>query len=82
MHNSSTWEAEAGRSLSLRPAWSTEQVPEQAGLPKETLSQGELIDTVSVLVCSPTSKCQLHLSSPQSPVNGEEMRQMLDQFYF
>ena len=24
--NPSTWEAEAGRSLSLRPAWSTEQV--------------------------------------------------------
>jgi hypothetical protein len=30
--NSSTWEAEAGGSLSLRPAWSTELVPDQPGL--------------------------------------------------
>jgi hypothetical protein len=28
----STWEAEAGRFLSSRPAWSTEWVPEQPGL--------------------------------------------------
>ena len=34
----STWEAEAGRSLSLRPAWSTERVPGQPGLHRETLS--------------------------------------------
>ena len=30
--NPSTWEAEAGGSLSLRPAWSTELVPDQPGL--------------------------------------------------
>jgi hypothetical protein len=30
--NPSTWEAEAGRSLSLRPALSTDQVPGQPGL--------------------------------------------------
>jgi hypothetical protein len=30
--NPSTWEAEAGGFLSLRPAWSTEQVPGQPGL--------------------------------------------------
>jgi hypothetical protein len=36
--SSSTQEAEAGKSLSLRPAWSTEQVPGQAGLHREVLS--------------------------------------------
>jgi hypothetical protein len=36
--NSSTWEVEAGRFLSLRPAWSTEWVPRQLGLHRETLS--------------------------------------------
>jgi hypothetical protein len=29
--NSSTWEAEAGGFLSLRPAWSTKSVPGQPG---------------------------------------------------
>ena len=37
--NPSTWEAEAGRFLNLRPAWSTEWVPRQPGLYRETLSQ-------------------------------------------
>jgi hypothetical protein len=37
--NPSTWEAEAGRFLSLRPAWSTKLVPGQPGLYRETLSQ-------------------------------------------
>jgi hypothetical protein len=37
--NSSTLEAEAGGFLSLRPAWSTEWVPGQSGLYRETLSQ-------------------------------------------
>jgi hypothetical protein len=36
--NPSTWEAEASRFLSSRPAWSTELVPGQPGLHKETLS--------------------------------------------
>jgi hypothetical protein len=35
----STWEAEAGRFLSSKPAWSTEWVPGQPGLHRETLSQ-------------------------------------------
>jgi hypothetical protein len=34
----STWEAEAGGFLSSRPAWSTEWVPGQWGLHRETLS--------------------------------------------
>jgi hypothetical protein len=37
--NPSTREAEAGGFLSLRPAWSTELVPGQPGLYRETLSQ-------------------------------------------
>jgi hypothetical protein len=37
--NPSTQEAEAGRSMSLRPAWSTELVPGQPGLHRETLSK-------------------------------------------
>jgi hypothetical protein len=37
--NPSTWEAEADGFLSSRPAWSTEWVPGQPGLHRETLSQ-------------------------------------------
>ena len=37
--NLSTWEAEAGRFLSLMPAWSTKWVPGQPELHRETLSQ-------------------------------------------
>ena len=36
--NPSTWEAEAGRFLSSRPAWSTKWVPGQPELHRETLS--------------------------------------------
>jgi hypothetical protein len=34
--NPSTWDAESGRFLSSRAAWSTEQVPGQPGLHRET----------------------------------------------
>jgi hypothetical protein len=37
--NPSTWEAEEGGFLSLRPAWSTKWVPGQLGLYRETLSR-------------------------------------------
>jgi hypothetical protein len=37
--NPSSWEAEAGGFLSLRPAWSTEWVPGQPELHRETLSR-------------------------------------------
>jgi hypothetical protein len=37
--NPSTWEAEAGRFLSSRPAWFTQQVPGQPNLHRETLSE-------------------------------------------
>jgi hypothetical protein len=39
--NPSTQEVEAGGPLSLRPAWSMEQVPGQPGTHKETLPKGE-----------------------------------------
>jgi hypothetical protein len=39
--NPSTREAEAGGFLSSRPAWSTEWVPGQPGLHRETLSRGK-----------------------------------------
>jgi hypothetical protein len=38
--NPSTWEAEASWFLISRPAWSTEWVPGQPGLHRETLSWG------------------------------------------
>ena len=37
--NPSTWDAEAGGFLSLRPAWSTKWVPGEPELYRETLSQ-------------------------------------------
>ena len=37
--NPSTWEAEAGGSLNLKPAWSPEQILEQPMLHREALSQ-------------------------------------------
>jgi hypothetical protein len=40
--NPSTWEAEAGGFLNSRPAWSTEWVPGQPGLHRETLSQKKI----------------------------------------
>jgi hypothetical protein len=45
--NPSTWEAEAGEFLSSRPAWSTEWVPGQPGLSRETLSRKKSLQ------CSP-----------------------------
>jgi hypothetical protein len=38
-HGGSTWEAEAGRFLSSRPAWSTKTVPGPPGLYRKTLSR-------------------------------------------
>ena len=46
--NPSTWEAEAGRFLSSRPAWSTERVPGQLGLHRETLSQNTKIIIINL----------------------------------
>jgi hypothetical protein len=49
--NPSTQEAEAGRFLSSRPAWSTKQVPGQPGLHRETLYQKKK-EKKRVLCCS------------------------------
>jgi hypothetical protein len=45
--NPSTWEAEAGRFLSSRPAWSTEWVSEQPVLYRENLSWKNKITTTT-----------------------------------
>jgi hypothetical protein len=52
--NPSTWEAEAGGFLSSRPAWSTECVPGQPGLHRETLSQKKKkkLSGAGVLICN------------------------------
>ena len=39
--NPSTQEVEAGRSLNLKSAWSTQQVPGQLGLHRETVLQNK-----------------------------------------
>jgi hypothetical protein len=39
--DSSPWEAEAGRSLSLRPAWFIEQVPDLVGKKKKEEEEEE-----------------------------------------
>lgn len=39
--NSSTWKAEAGDSLSLRPAWTIEQAPSQAGLQRNPIMKNK-----------------------------------------
>jgi hypothetical protein len=46
--NPSTQEAEAGGSLSLRPAWSTEQVPGQPGLFQKK-PKGEKVPNICTL---------------------------------
>jgi hypothetical protein len=43
--NPRSWEAEAGEFLSSKPTWSTEQVPGQPGLHRETLSQNKTKQT-------------------------------------
>jgi hypothetical protein len=51
--NPSTWKAEAGRSLSSRPPLSTEQVPGQLELHRETLSQNsEIVERNKVFTVS------------------------------
>jgi hypothetical protein len=59
----STWEAEAGELLRSRPAWSTEWVPGQPGLHRETPSQKKPKTKTKTNqtknVCSPLSKTTL-----------------------
>ena len=59
--NLSTWKAEAGRSLSLRPAWSTEQVSGLPSLGSEGQKVGEdVIEQGEHVPASTSSRtCQL-----------------------
>jgi hypothetical protein len=61
--NLSIWEVEEGRFLSLRPAWSTEWVPGQPGLHRETLSQKNNNKTKQN---KQTKKAILHCPPPNS----------------
>ena len=64
--NPSTWEAEAGGFLSSRPAWSTEWVPGQPALYRETLSwrknRFSASETSKLVKCLP-HKCWMPTST-------------------
>ena len=51
--NPSTWETEAVRFVSSRPAWSTESVPGQPGLHRKTLCQ----KTTTTTTITTTTNC-------------------------
>jgi hypothetical protein len=55
--NPSTWEAEAGRFLSSRPAWSTEWDPGQPELHRETLPRKKKSDQSFYLILSIFREC-------------------------
>jgi hypothetical protein len=57
--NPSTREAEAGRFLSSRPAWSTKGVPGQPGLYRETLSQKKKKSLEQILDIARGETCPL-----------------------
>ena len=68
--NPSTWEAEAGEFLSLRPAWSIEWVPGQPGLYRETLSRKTKTKTKQNKKKSVSPHLQLNFSSNKSLPNS------------
>ena len=55
----SAWEAEASRSLSSRPAWSTKWIPGQPGLHRETLSRKTKQNKEKNWLLSPRSWVQI-----------------------
>jgi ABC-type phosphate/phosphonate transport system substrate-binding protein len=63
--NPSTWEAEAGRFLSLKLAWFTELVPGQPWLHRETLSQKKkkTRKQKQIKTNKQTNKKQIHTTS-------------------
>jgi hypothetical protein len=75
--NPSTWEAEAGRFLSSRPAWSTKWVPGQPGLYRETLSRTprhppkKKLDSVAHSFKPSTGETSGSLSSRPSSLQSE-----------
>jgi hypothetical protein len=62
--NPSTWEAEAGRFLSSRPAWSTKWVPGQPGLYRKTLSGKKIYlciyHSACIYACMPEEGTKSH----------------------
>jgi hypothetical protein len=66
--NPSTWEAEAGGFLSSRSAWSTEWVPGQPGLRRETLSQPPSSKTTTTTPPNHSSQGpSIYIASEKSP---------------
>ena len=65
--NPSTWEAETGRFLSSRPAWSTEWAPGQPGLHRETLSQKQKTKKKKKQGVTVLSKLNLNLYDTTTP---------------
>jgi hypothetical protein len=57
--NPSTWEAEGGRFLNLRPALSTEWVPGQPGLHREILFWKEMYEWFNIFIERITLRYQL-----------------------
>jgi hypothetical protein len=66
--NPSTWEAEAGGFLSSRSAWSTELVPGQPGLYRETLSRKTHQNKTKQHMFYSSSSLSLSLSCTLSPL--------------
>jgi hypothetical protein len=64
--NPRTWEAEVGGFLSSRPAWSTEGVPGQSGLNRETLSRKNKKKVWSIVS---TERMLVHHYSVESNLN-------------
>jgi hypothetical protein len=69
--NPSTREAEAGRFLSSRPAWSTKWVPVQPGLSRETLSQKKKKKTKKKTKTKKTKKTKKQ-KKKQKPKNKQK----------
>jgi hypothetical protein len=61
--NPSTREAEAGRFLSLRPAWSTKRVPGQPGIHRETKTK----TTIKTSLWKGLSTCSFLLEVKKLP---------------
>ena len=75
--NPSTWEAETGRSLSSRPSWSTNQVPGQPGLHRETLSpKTQTKDSLGSAEMTQQLRALAALAEDQNPVHRTHIKQL------
>jgi hypothetical protein len=66
--NPSTREEEAGGFLSSRPAWSTERVPGQPGLYRETLSQKNKTKQKKIYLFYVASTLSLSSDTPEEGI--------------